>query len=220
VEEEYYNTVEALYMQTVEAFTVLATELQRFGDTLANDPEGQAVVADKTGRVKRSVESLTRNDVDDFHFYYTVRSLYAQVGADEYVKAYDRIKPLAEQCEQIPTVMGLICPPVTVDRKMGVAALYRHADNVFSSVSTAGAPFPLWSEGDGTGSLLAGNSPVGGSGIDMSAALDSLSVYLDVSRYGQQDWAPLYEGGADGYADPLSNSSKWENLVEKNPMFA
>jgi hypothetical protein len=36
----------------------------------------------------------------------------------------------------------------------------------------------MWSAGDGTGSIFAGSSPVGGSGINMSAPLESIAEYL------------------------------------------
>ena len=73
-------------------------------------------------------------------------------------------------------------------------------------MTTAGAPFPLWSEGDGTGYLFEGNSPVGGSGIDMSAPLDSLAGYLFSTI--------LFNSSVD------PTSEAWTSYVERNPLYA
>jgi hypothetical protein len=68
--------------------------------------------------------------------------------------------------------------------------------------------------------MLEGNQPVGGSGIDMSADLGSLEDYMDLWNYRQPGWAPLYEGGAEGYIDPLTPTTGWVASVEKNPIYA
>jgi hypothetical protein len=114
-----------------------------------------------------------------------------------------------------------VCPMTTATPADAQQALLNHADNVFSSVTTAGSPLPMWSEGDGTGNIFEGTSPVSGSGVDMSANLFSLVAYLDLSNYGNATaWTPLYTNGRDGYADPVTPDGAWTALVEPNPVYA
>ena len=94
--------------------------------------------------------------------------------------------------------------------------MLRHADTVFSSITTAGSPLPLWSSGDGTGQLLLGNSPVGGSGVNMSGNVNSLTQYLDVHDYNKTDWNPVYSNSS-GFAEP--GSELWLEFVDSNPLY-
>jgi hypothetical protein len=111
------------------------------------------------------------------------------------------------------------CPPLTISLEDAQKALYAHADNVFSSVTTAGSPLPLWGNGDGTGFLFDGSHPVSGSGIPMSQNLSSVFDYVDITHYRMpQEWKPLYGNG--GFADPLSPDSNWTKYVENNPIYS
>jgi hypothetical protein len=141
------------------------------------------------------------------------RGLYAQLGVGSYLAGYQQLRGFLESCNE---TAGLVCPPTTATPVDAQQALLNHADNVFSSVTTAGSPLPMWSKGDGTGNLFEGTSPVGGSGIDMSANLFSLVAYLDLNNYGSTTaWSPLY---TNGYADPVTPDGNWASLVEPNPV--
>ena len=149
-------------------------------------------------------ETVDRAAVEEFYFYYVVRGLYTQLGADAYVSNYeDAMQSLSIPCNFV-TGDPTKCP-LTVTKEEAMVRLSSHADNTFSSVTTAGAPFPFWSESDGTGDLFGGTSPVGGSGIDMSGNLLSASLYLD-----------SYAGN---YIDSLSPESKWTAFVETDPIY-
>lgn len=196
---------------------MLASELQRYS-TSSNDTQAQSLATDLAAKSFLLGSTLTANDVKEFYFYYVTRGVYATLGAGPYAAKYTLLEPAVVQCEGGAALLGLTCPNATVTLAEAEAALLRHADTVFSSVTTAGSPLPLWSEGDGTGELFQGSSPVGGSGIDMSANILSLAAYLNATLYGQPGWSPLYEGGAAGFADPASPT--WAALVLKNPIYA
>jgi hypothetical protein len=224
VEESYSKTIAELYELIVPSFQVLAAELVRFNKTLveAGDTEGQTKVTDIAFKLATLLETITKNDIEDFYYYYVVRGLYATMGVGSYMQGYASLQQLFEDCSAGKDFFGLAyCPPATINGTQALMALFNHADNVFSSVTTAGSPFPMWSEGDGTGTMFMGNSPVGGSGIDMSEDMLSLVVYLDITHYREDgSWIPFFEDGADGYVDPLAPSENWANLVEKNPLYA
>jgi len=64
---------------------------------------------------------------------------------------------------------------------------------------------------------------VGGSGIDMSATIDSLATYLDLeNRQATNDWKPFFydDKKQDGFVDPLGSDNMWESMVATNPIFA
>jgi hypothetical protein len=220
IEQGYDATIEELYAAIMPQFQVLTLELQRFVATLT-DAEEQAAVGDLISKTGQLSQTIKRNDVQDFYFYYVTRGLYATFGKGAYMEGYEQLQPLIQGCRNpLLALLGLTCPPLTMNETMAELSLLRHADNVFSSVTTPGSPFPFWSEGDGTGVMFGGNQPVGGSGIDMSADLRSLAAYMNITLYGQPGWSPLYEGGAAGFVDPLTPSAGWVALVEKNPIYA
>jgi hypothetical protein len=225
VEETYSKTITELYEGIIPSFRVLGAELSRFNQVLveAGDTEGQTKVTDIASKVATLLETITKDDIEDFYYYYVIRGTYARMAVGLYLEGYAALEEKFKTCPAGKLFYGLTyCPPVTVNETEALVALFNHADNVFSSVTTAGSPLPIWSEGDGTGTMFMGNSPVGGSGIDMSADLLSLVEYLDITQYTSQDgsWTPLYEGGASGYIDPLTPGGNWTNLVEKNPLYA
>jgi hypothetical protein len=161
-------------------------------------------------------DAIDSNDVVEFYFYYALRNVYPDVGASILIEDYARLQGAIMMCEQGEEVAGITCPTANLTSAQAGVLLRNWSDNVFSSVSTAGSPFPFWSKGDGTGELFKGNSPVGGSGINMSGTIDSLSQYLDLPNYGQDNWQPLF--GPDQYADPTS--PLWASQVEVNPIYA
>ena len=202
----------------IPAFLTLTQQLRRFLFAL----EDRDDVRDDT---LKHVESLirktatiattvTREEVEDFYMYYTLRNLYGE-GAADYQDLYRELNS--------PTYRGficdndnLLCPPEDVTVEEAREALLRHADNIFSSHVTFGAPFPFWSLPNGQGNLFAGTYPVGGSGINMSAPLDSLATYLDLEhRNDEKNWRPLFYDNRkkDGFVDPLGSDYLWETMV-------
>jgi hypothetical protein len=214
LEGSYTATIETLYGGVAPGFGGLRQQLLAFEATLDDSnstlkTEVQ-LLADNLGTLAQTV---TKNDVTEFYNYYVTRGLYAQLGAGSYVENYQFFGAAIAGCE---TAAGLgvpntVCPLAPADLTAALAArdLFNHADGTFSSVTTAGAPFPFWSEADGTGVLFQGNSetgglfPVSGSGIDMSGDPASLVTFLTTSG---------------GLADP--KSELWQTEVEVNPLYA
>ena len=203
IEENYTLTIQKLTDYAGPAFSGIADGLQvymqRTGDTSFVKKAKQAAFLAK---------AITSNDVQDFYYYYVTRSVYAELGAPLYMAKYALVGEEVQTCEQGTALnLNLTCPKsASVNETQAREALFNHADAPFSSVTTAGAPFPLWSEGDGTGYLFEGDSPVGGSGIDMSAPLDSLARYL---------FSTLVYNTT---VDPTSET--WTSQVEHNPFYA
>ena len=212
IEMSFEGTIKSLYEAARPSFQVLALELQRFIAS-TNETTAIAKAADLAQKSGQIAATITTQAVEEFYFYYVTRGAYAALGPGLYQGGY---KNLVGLCRQQPDTPGLTCPEATeVTSEEAEAALLRHADSDFSSVSTAGSPLPFWDKADGTGELFKGNSPVGGSGVDMSADIRSLFAYINVTHYGQDAWSPLY--GASGFADPTT--PLFTAVVERNPIF-
>ena len=117
------------------------------------------------------MSSISKKGVADFYHYYTVRQLYAQLGAGGYIEG-------RAQLNAVTCPLGLCLDDITVEQAQ--QDLLNHADHSFSSSNTVGSPLPFWTEdGDGPLGLPLGQySPTGGSGIDMSTPLDSVIPFL------------------------------------------
>jgi hypothetical protein len=216
IETNYESTIQNLTALVFQSFHVLSDELQKFSYSNSTDAIAKAeaiLLSKKTGQIADIIDS---NDVVEFYFYYALRNVYPQVGGSILIEDYARLQEAIMKCQQGEQLAGITCPTPNLTSTQAQLMLRNWADNVFSSVSTAGSPLPLWSKGDGTGELFKGNSPVGGSGINMSATIDSLSEYLDLANYGQDNWQPLFGSGL--YADPTS--PLWAEQVETNPIYA
>jgi hypothetical protein len=216
IETNFDSTIQNLTSVIAPSFNALANELQKFMNSDANDAMGRAAAAVIISKAKQLATSVDSNDVVEFYFYYSLRNVYPQVGGSILIEDYARLQEAIMKCQQGEQLAGITCPTPNLTSTQAQLMLRNWADNVFSSVSTAGSPLPLWSKGDGTGELFKGNSPVGGSGINMSGTIDSLSEYLDLANYGQDNWQPLFGSGL--YADPTS--PLWAEQVEANPIYA
>lgn len=215
LEESYALTIQKLHEDIVPAFVGLSMQVEAFDATLQdNDTNAERKAENRriVDNLKTLATTISANDVVDFYNYYVTRSLYAQLGVKAYLDKYLAFQPQIEQCLGAQQLgLPLACPthPLDMNATMANQDLMRHADNVFSNVTAAGAPFPFWSQPDGTGRLFQPNpvtldlSPVSGSGIDMSADMSSLGVFLQTSN---------------NSADPTS--PKWQNQVETNPLYA
>ena len=203
IEDNYIATIQELTEAVGPVFSGIAVGLQDY-----MQKTGDASFMEKAQQAAFLAKTITTNDVEDFYFYYVTRSVYAELGAPLYVEKYAIVGEIVQTCEQGAALnLNLTCPKsASVDETQAKYALFNHADAPFSSVTTSGAPFPLWSKGDGTGYLFEGDSPVGGSGIDMSAPLDSLAGYLFSTI--------LYNTTID------PTSATWTSQVETNPFYA
>lgn len=234
LEENYYEqTIQDLHDNYIAPdFLRLSEQVQAFDDAtmslLLNDKDATTTEMEQRHEARLVIiqnlqqlaATVTTNQVAEFYNYYTTRSLYAQLGAATYLANYTSFQREIETCQRARDFgLPLACPPHPINDggmnlTLAMRDLKRHADNFFSSVTTAGAPFPFWSHADGTGVLFQPNPasltdptvpelyPVSGSGIDMSADLDSLKVFLD----------------GNNTADPASET--WQMLVERNPLYA
>lgn len=212
LEASYTETIKQLYGLVRPAFAGLSARVLQFDATLADTDENaeqkaaNKLIADNLASLS---ESITTDDVVDFYAYYVTRNLYAQLGAQSYLTQYKSFQQYIEAC--IGFLGADVCPthPDNMTATLASSDLLRHADNTFSSVTTAGAPFPFWSQGDGTGALFVPNPttgqfyPVSGSGIDMSGDITSVGVYVQSLTTG---------------ADP--SSEEWQRQVEINPLYA
>lgn len=213
LEANYTNTVETIYANVKPAFLGLVQKVTAFDATLEDTEENQALKEENQRIVTNLLTlnaTITKDDVVEFYEYYVARGLYAQLGASNYATAYESYRDFIDLC-YANEAFGLTCPthPDNMTAQLAASDLLRHADNTFSNITTAGAPFPFWSEGDGTGVLFMGNEetgelfPVSGSGVDMSGDLFSLQAFL------------LTPGTV---GDP--RSEEWQTLVEVNPLYA
>jgi hypothetical protein len=200
----------------IPAFTVLTQQLRRFLFALEEqDGVGLATLRRVEFLIKTTATiatTVTLVDVEDFYMYYNLRGVYGE-GAAEYQALF---RDLSSYRDFICGNDELLCPPEDVSLEEAREALFRHADNIFSSHVTFGAPFPFWGLPDGTGHLFAGTYPVGGSGVNMSAPFRSLADYLDLENRNEgENWRPLFYDNRrrDGYIDPLGNDYLWEIMV-------
>lgn len=215
VEEKFEATMERLTAGTTGLFGVMLLELLRLLES------GTVTDVDELAKLQRLIEqvgtlekTVDRAAVEEWYSYYVVRGLYADLGSGSYVETYAGVMELLNLPCLVVTGNATMCP-ATVTEEEAKVHLANHADNAFSSVTTAGAPFPFWSNGDGTGELFGGTFPVSGSGIDMSGTVLSAAAYLDIENYMSPAWKPLYEG----FIDPLTPGSNWTNFVETDPIF-
>ena len=217
IEESFETTMTSLTAYVKGSFGVLAAEMVRLLESgTVTDADDQTELQLRAQQYGGLAASTTRADVEDFYTYATTRSLYAQFGTSDYVTSYSAfMNLLLEGCET--STDSLQCPPASVDALTAANALLTHADSDFSSVNTAGSPFPFWSTGDGTGALFEGSSPVSGSGVDLSGDTFSLGEYLDLENIRNLTvWDPQYSAG---YADPITPDTTWTEMVESNPVY-
>jgi hypothetical protein len=208
IEDEFENTIDFLQSLIVSMFQVLYGELKK-AEALGSPTAELQTLLKQTEPLAFTTD---RQDIIDFYSYSVLRQLYAELGKDKLVAKYKAF--VTSERLTVCLLLGQDCPEeITVEQAWQM--LLNHADNSFSNVNTAGNPLPYWSEGDGTGFLFGGNSPFGGSGINLSGTAFSTTVYLDLTHYNKGNWTPLYNGDV---ADPTSDSM-WPVLVETDPVF-
>ena len=199
IEDGHENSVPATFQTVREQFVALA-------DKLASSPDA-ASGSTLESNLRRIADNLTTKEVLDFHYYYTARTLYGDLGAPFLLEIYadPNLGSFLSFCDGfgfVVDLLGLQCPPLEFTEEEARQAMFNHADADFSSVTTAGAPLPFWGASEGKGALFEGSAPVGGSGLDMSAELNSLETYLAT------------------HDNVNVSSSDWVEQVGKNPYFS
>ena len=206
IEENYISTVQTLLPYITNSFGLMAQLTAGLLQSGAvTDPEQAQQLQTLAGQYGQIAQTTTLQDAADFLFYYTLRGLYAQLGTASYLAGYAQLSPLVGQCQ----ALGLVCPPAEVDEVLAAQHLLAHADHDFSSVNTAGSPFPMFSDS----ALFAGSQPFGGSGVDMSQDLFSMAVYLDLFNAATpENWNPAF--------GTVFNALNLTEVVEANPVYA
>ena len=215
IEDEYIATIKELHDSILTSFGYLQQAVNATRDALSTDAPRKNQLKDISDKLGTLIATITSDDVVEFYSYYVARGLYANFGVDAYLRNYEIAAEAIQACYSVGGFFYLTCPLPLENMTADLArqALLNHADNVFSSVTTAGLPFPLWSEPDGTGVLFKANNvtgmlmPVSGSGVNMSAPVDSMRTYFQYLFL-----------KAENIVDP--NSREWEDLIEANPMYA
>ena len=220
VEAAFEPTMLGLTRYVKGVFGVLAAEMGRLlADEVITDPSEEQEILLRAADYRELAINTTRTDAQEYYMYYTLRGMYARFGAPTYSSVtYPTllsIPDLLPGCQ----ALGLDCPSPTVDVLTATQQFLDHVDGEFSSINTAGVPFPFWSTGNGTGDLFGGSIPFSGSGVDMSGNDTLLGVYLDPLNYMTPAWNPGYIDGASGYPDPITPDAGWETNVEGTPIY-
>lgn len=218
IDQGYAVTIDRLEQAIPGSFGVMAQEMLRLNATLDNDADRLQVLT-LAAQAGQLFQTISREDVEDFWYYYVTRGLYSSLGSAAYLENYNgqTVQGLIAGCQQVSIIPGVVCPAVgTITTEEATQALNNHADNTFSSVNTAGNPLPFWGAGDGTEPLFTGSEPIGGSGVVMSAPLGAMFTYFDIENYGNASaWSPQY----NGLPDPITPGAAWSGLVDKDPVF-
>mmetsp|Transcript_5416 Transcript_5416/g.7833 ORF Transcript_5416/g.7833 Transcript_5416/m.7833 type:complete len:1444 (-) Transcript_5416:63-4394(-) len=226
IESQFEGKMNNLTTSYKTIFEILFTELRKLNNT---DTDNASEIQDLLQKLPTIIENIDRTAVEEWYHYYVIRDLYSSLGAESYKDEFNTFvqDPQLNLACSVAKLLGrpVECPENNITLVDGIKHLQDHADNKFSSVITAGFPFPFWDEGDETGSFLAGQSPVGGSGIDMSGEVFSSAKYFGLSdgntstwyldlfsKYNTSDWSPLYAGEKINISDP-----NWA-LVESDPI--
>lgn len=233
LEDNYTKAIDDLYNAWNTTLTILDRELNR---TALNDGTLLFNMKDylQLKQLQKSISDLivknfTKNDIEEFYYYYTIRDLYAKLGWPTYMANYGRLNELFTSCIGFGAALGFTyCPPINTSKDEAIQALYNHADHTFSSIVTSGVPYPMYgAPGDGTTYLLMGNEPVSGSGVNMSANLTSVYDYFDIKNYNVSDGAnntfsntswfpPFYT--SDGFIN--LTAPEFDHMILHNPMFS
>uniref|UniRef100_A0A6V2M2U5 SSD domain-containing protein n=1 Tax=Ditylum brightwellii TaxID=49249 RepID=A0A6V2M2U5_9STRA len=226
VDNMYDGLMAKMTKGTVGMFQLLMFELNKIASdpAHANEQDAQMMLP----QVQKAFAMVKQASVEEFWTYFVTRSLYAELGAVDYMNGYALLMAsLLPACLAIFGGDASQCPPATVTLQEARDALLRHADHSFSAVNTGGSPFPLWLE-DATG-MFFGSEPVGGSGIDMNGFVHPLfgrlnsplmsSRYFDLEKAGTAEWAPLY-GAPNSTFNPfdLTQDPSWP-LVQFDPIY-
>lgn len=187
IETEMENEINELLDKATTMFSDLAVELRIANQTELSDT------------MEKIVEKLSLQEVMDYYTYKTIRFLYGNLGGQVYFDIYQEFQPTCRALA--PDFAEENCGDITLTEAGQV--LRRHADHAYSSVVTAGSPLPFWGD-DGEGLLLQGNSPVGGSGINMSGTEFSAMEYIAMAQ--------------TNITFDIT-STEWQSMVETDPVY-
>eukprot|EP00980_Cylindrotheca_fusiformis_P030621 scaffold25111_cov122-Cylindrotheca_fusiformis.AAC.1 len=189
IEDETENVMRDLLAYSTQMFTGLSVALKADGNH-----------TDLANTIDSILSKLDLQAIIDYFSYKTIRGLYGMLGGPSYLESYKQFQQLCRTA--VPDLADSLCADIDLDEAEVI--LKQHADHAFSSTSTAGVPLPFFGD-DGEGYLFQGNSPVSGSGVDLSGVQLSALQYL--GQITAQNVA----------ADP--NSTDWANLVETDPIY-
>lgn len=205
--------IESTYESTMDYFTGVAKGLFGFMvlqlqtslevATVAGDDAKMLQIGTLLQKVGMIYGKVDRAAIEEFFMYYTTRGIYGQLGATAYIGNYNNVNAACEGC----------MPPLGLPDTYAATAdadLKKHADAAFSSVNTAGTPYPV------TG------FPQGGSGVNFTGTLFSSTGYFDLTNaQNPTAWNPKFgttgTDGAAGVADPTDLF--WTLAVETDPVY-
>jgi len=186
VEAKYTTSIKELYASIPPTFSFLRDQVRLYITSMKNNGsaanDAQITTAqDIADKLDTLIQTITTDDVVDFYSYYTLRGIYAQVGSVLFKSQYQQYQDLIQACLDAQSDgVAVTCPKLPADLADAEAQKYlaAQADSPFSSITTAGSPFPFWSDpskGDG-GTMFGTNAenqlyPVSGSGVRMSAEI-------------------------------------------------
>lgn len=202
MEGAWDESMKKLTEAVIGLFFVLDIELQKL---IKNGTDSNTVeLAKKVAAIR---VDLDRTQVEEYYTHQTIRALYSQIGAEFYKASYEEFSPqLTPLCNS-----NIVCPPEVLTVQEAQQHLINFADNEFSSITTAGSPFPFWSNGNGTGIFMGGTSPVSGSGLNLAGTPLSAAKYLDLENYGTAKWSLF--NSSSGVLDPT------HQLLVNDPVF-
>jgi len=189
IEQSLENDIQKFQTQTQQFFELLHVELSKLN---SEEQTNAAAVTALRQQIKTILNDhyLDRASIEEWYHYYTLRTIYSEIGAEGYITNYRKIqKQLSLLASFFPDAS--FTGDVTLEEAKQI--LRDHADHIYSSVSTAGAPFPFWGDSNNnisdtytTPYLFQGTSPFGGSGIDMSGRPFSGLEYIQQTLQQQQ----------------------------------
>jgi len=215
IENNYEATMTSVTNAGQGLFKVMYNELLRSLTKQQNDPlvdqdtTKMLNIANLLPKVGAIIAKIDRSAIEEWFMYYIARQLYGRLGATEYIGKYNDVNEKCGDC--IPSLAERLAANGNDDLAIASEDLLNHADASFSSVNTAGLPYPVTALG----------GPQGGSGIDFKGTTLSATAYFDLLNYGQPGWNPKYgPTGADG-SDGIANLDDvyWAAMVESDPVY-
>jgi len=159
------ESIDGLYAYTKGTlFPLLGTIAKASIQALdSNDPDYASMV-DERNTVSSLIQNITvglnRAKIEEYLTYYTIRAMYALLGAEPTTVGY------TNALNSNQTNLAPLSDNPGIRSKFIQDMLYDHADAEYSSLNTAGMPFLNPSQG--------WNVPFGGSGVDLSGNYEVL----------------------------------------------
>jgi len=222
VETAFDATMEQFTTGTQALFGVMTQQLQRTLGTLSAEANQDAAkiasITDLVTKVVNILGKINRAAMEEFFMYYATRGLYQQLGAESYLENYpavnqgfgNQMTPLGDRIAAILAATGGTDLTIAAAMVAGID-LGAHVDSPFSSMNTAGNPFPI-----------PGAGIQGGSGLDFSGELFDSFQYFDLEHIQDPpNWNPKFgptgTDGSTGLVDP--DDQFWVENVDTDPVY-